>query len=99
MKEKKIVKRKVDNEPVKEDFSMKKIWKLLKETVSNFMGNDPMIYSAAIAFYTIFSLPAIILIMIAIASLIFGKDNVSGQLYNEISQAIGSDSAQTIQKI
>lgn len=99
MKEKKIIKRKIDNEAVKEDFSMNKIWKLLKETFSNFMGNDPMIYSAAIAFYTIFSLPAIILIMITVAGIVFGQENVSGQLYNEISQAIGSESAQTIQKI
>src|SRR5690606_468968 len=52
-----------------------------------------------IAFYTIFSLPAIILLMIAVAGLIFGEDNVSGQLYDEINQAIGPESAETIQKI
>lgn len=99
MEEKKIIRRKIEDEPIKEKFNIKNVWKLFKETISNFMGNNPMIYCAAIAFYTIFSLPAIILIMIAVAGLIFGEDNVSGQLYDEINQAIGPESAETIQKI
>lgn len=99
MEEKKIIKRKIEDEPVKQKFNNKGVWKLFKDTFSNFMGNDPMVYCAAIAFYTIFSLPAIILIMIAIAGAIFGKENVSGQLYHEINKAIGPESAETIQKI
>lgn len=58
-----------------------------------------MNYSAAIAFYMIFSLPALLVIVLMVAGSIFGEQAVSGELYVHIKDLIGPDSAEQVQKI
>lgn len=89
----------MEETPKEKPFKAKDVWKTLKETFSKFMSNEPMIYAAAIAFYTIFSLPAVILIIIKVAGTLFGEEAVSGQLYYQIESLVGSKSAETTQKI
>jgi membrane protein len=55
--------------------------------------------SSAIAYYTIFSLSPLLLILVSIAGLIYSKDAVTGRLYREMSGTIGSDSAAFIQSM
>ncbi|CAN5172367.1 YihY/virulence factor BrkB family protein [soil metagenome] len=77
----------------------KEIWFILKETFSKFFSEDPMNYSASIAFYTIFSLPAVLIVVLSVAGSIYGEQAVSGQLYYQIEFFVGSDSARQIQSI
>ncbi|MBV9152904.1 MAG: YihY/virulence factor BrkB family protein, partial [Alphaproteobacteria bacterium] len=51
-----------------------KIWDLLKDTVSGFMGDEALSRAASIAYFTIFSIAPLLVIVIAIASLVFGYD-------------------------
>lgn len=76
-----------------------KVWHLLKETFISYFREDPMSYSAAIAFYTIFSLPAILIVILVMAGTIFGEQAVSGQLFYQIEELVGAESALEIQKI
>lgn len=78
---------------------LKEIWIFLKETFSRFFSQDPMNFSAAIAFYTIFSLPAVLLIILVVAGSVFGEEAVSGELYYRIKELIGPDSAEQVQSI
>jgi membrane protein len=41
-----------------------KYWDITKQTVKKFLADNPVSFSAGIAFYTIFSLPAMLLISI-----------------------------------
>ena len=50
------------------------MWKLLKATVLSFIEDEALSRGAAIAFYTVTSLAPILLIVIAIAGLAFGRD-------------------------
>lgn len=74
-------------------------WKLTKLTFKEFTDDRPLDYAAIIGFYTIFSLPAVLIIMIRIAGSVFGQDAVKGQVVQQISGLVGRDSAEQIQNI
>jgi hypothetical protein len=48
-------------------------WKLMKETVLAFIDDEALSRGAAIAFYTVTSIAPVLLIVIAIAGLVFGS--------------------------
>ena len=75
------------------------IFKLLKAAFINWYDRDPFREGAIIAYYSIFSLPGLLVVVITLAGYFFGADAVSGQLNSQISQAVGEDSAQMIQAI
>lgn len=77
----------------------KKIWDLFKTTSKRWYERDPFRQSAIIAYYTIFSLPGLLVVVVTSAGYIFGADAVSGRLHSEISQAMGSSTADQIQNI
>lgn len=78
---------------------LKEIWAITRETFSSFFSRDPMNFSASIAFYTIFSLPAVLIIVLVVAGSVFGEKAVSGELSYRIEELIGPDSAEQVQKI
>ncbi|MGK7392467.1 MAG: YihY/virulence factor BrkB family protein [Candidatus Cyclobacteriaceae bacterium M2_1C_046] len=78
---------------------LKNIWFILKETIGKFIKDNPMSYSAAIAFYTIFSLPGILMVTVAIAGTAYDAELVQSELFNQIEQLIGPQSAQEINKV
>ncbi len=78
---------------------VKSTWELTKETFIDFFDDNPMDYAAIIAFYTIFSLPAVLIITIRIASAAFGQEAVRGEIVNQISNVIGRESAEQVQSI
>lgn len=52
---------------------------------------------AAISYYTVFSLAPLLVIVIAIAGAVFGRDAVTGQIVAQLSGLIGKDGAQVVQ--
>jgi membrane protein len=56
-------------------------------------------HGAAIAYYTLFALAPVLLVVIAIAGVVFGDEAVRGQLVNEIARLIGRDGAEAVQAI
>lgn len=72
---------------------------LLKETVSEFMEDKAMRLSAALAYYSVFSLAPLLVIAISIAGAIFGKDAARGAIQYQLTGAIGSDSALAVQEM
>ena len=76
-----------------------KILKLLKAAFIKWFDRDPFREGAIIAYYSIFSLPGLSVVVITLAGYFFGADAVSGQLNAQISTAVGKDSADMIQSI
>lgn len=74
-------------------------WKILRTATLAFIDGQAFTYSASLAFYTIFSLPAILLIAIWIASIIFDQATVQEALVNQVSSLVGSSSADEVQRI
>ncbi|AFL82091.1 putative membrane protein [Aequorivita sublithincola DSM 14238] len=76
---------------------MMKFLKLLKETYLSWDKNDPWAKSAIIAYYALFSLPSLLIIIVHFAGVFFGREAVQGRITGEISGLIGEGSADLIQ--
>ncbi|QCR22679.1 YihY/virulence factor BrkB family protein [Pontibacter sp. SGAir0037] len=78
---------------------LKPAWTLTKSTFQEFFDDRPMDYAAIIGFYTIFSLPAVLIITIRIAGAAFGQEAVKGEVVRQIGGIVGQNSAEQIQVI
>jgi membrane protein len=74
-------------------------WDVFKQTVINFFQDDSFSYASSIAFYTIFSLPAILIIALSVGATVYERDIVQEELINQISRLIGPDSAAEMERI
>ena len=79
-------------------FSLKNIWSILKQSFSDFIDNKVFKLSAALAFYTIFSLPAMLIIIISVSGIFYGREAIEGTLYHQIAAFVGNDAALQIQQ-
>ncbi len=72
---------------------------LLKRALSGWMDDKALRLSAALAYYSIFSIAPLLVITIGIAGLVMGREAVSGQLYGELKGYVGPQSAEAIQSM
>ncbi len=72
-------------------------FKILKAAFSGFMDDRALKFSASLAYYTIFSLAPLLLLMISVAGLVLGKDAIQGKVFEEINGVVGNDAAKQIQ--
>ncbi len=79
--------------------SSKKTWYLLKETFNGFTEDDGLKLSAALSYYTIFSLPPLLIIIISLSGFFFGAEAVRGELFGQINGLVGNNAALQIQEI
>jgi membrane protein len=81
------------------DMDLKTIWELLKETFSDWSEDKASRLAAALAYYTIFSIAPLIIIVIAVAGLVFGREAVQGQIEGQLQGLVGKDGAGLIQEM
>lgn len=73
-------------------------WNVLKKSVSKFIEDDILTHSAALSYYTIFSLPPLLLIVLSITKLFYKADAVKGVLFAQIEVLVGNEGAQLLMK-
>ena len=71
----------------------------LKELFSHFFDSNTFQKGAALAFYAVFSLLPMIMIITAVLGLVFGSQAVSGEIYAELKEILGQDAALQIQNL
>ena len=76
----------------------KNIAKLFGETIDGFIADNALKLSAALSYYTIFSLPPLLIIIISLSGVFFGADAVSGQIFEQIKLLVGNSAALQIQE-
>ncbi|MBI2731491.1 MAG: YihY/virulence factor BrkB family protein [Sphingobacteriales bacterium] len=74
------------------------MWTIIKQSFADFINNKVLKLSAALAFYTIFSIPAMLIIIISVSDLFYGRAAVEGTLYKQISGFVGHEAAIQIQR-
>lgn len=74
-------------------------WDVLKETITEFIEDNAIKFSASLAYYTIFSLPPMLMVIISLSGFFFGKEAVQGKVYYEISNVVGPKIAFQIQEM
>src|SRR5690606_39791149 len=77
----------------------KDTWVILKQSVTGFTSEDCMKYSASLAYYTIFSLGPILVLMISLAGIFYGEDAIRGKVFTELNELIGSSAAMQVQEM
>jgi membrane protein len=76
-----------------------KIWCLCRESWLEFLDVNPFQMGAALAYYAVFALPPVIVIMINSAGIVYGKEAVKGEIYQSMREYIGKEGAMELQKI
>ena len=80
-------------------FKIKNLGQLFKITFHEWYDKDPFRQSAIIAYYAIFSIPGLLVLIIAVAGYFFDRDIVNNNLIAQISETIGSEAALQIQEV
>ena len=75
------------------------MWGLVKASVWAWIDDYASSLGAAIAFYTIFSLAPILIIVIFVAGLVFGEETARTELMSQISQFVGQDAAAAVEGV
>ena len=70
---------------------------LLKDAASDWVDDGAMRLSSSLAYYAIFSLAPLLVIVISMAGLVFGEEAARGQLAQEISTLAGQGAGEAIQ--
>jgi len=78
---------------------LKKVFSLLKATFKAFTEDRALKMSAALAYYTIFALAPLIMILISLASIFYGKEATQNQVFNQLNGLVGNEAAMQIQDI
>jgi membrane protein len=78
---------------------MKKYWDSLKKAFSGFMDDNAFKLSASLSYYTVFSIGPVLIIIISLAGLFFGREAVQGRIYSQIKGLVGSEPAAQVQEI
>lgn len=75
------------------------IIELVKTIINGIGDHSLMTFAAAIAFYTIFSLPGLIITIVVVAGVFLGREAATGELTVQLSEFIGPDIAKSISDI
>ena len=73
------------------------LWQLLKETYTQWSAAKPFQLAASLAYYTLFSLAPLLLIAIAVAGLVLGREATEQQILTTFQGLVGPQGAQAIQ--
>lgn len=72
-------------------------WSMLKQMANSWLADYALSMGAALAYYTLFSLAPLLLIVIAVAGLVFGEDAARGEIAAQLRSLMGEEGAQVVQ--
>jgi membrane protein len=75
------------------------IWIILKEAYALFSDNKAMRMSAALAYYTVFSIAPMLIVIISLCDIFYGKEAIEGSIYGQIQGFVGKDAALQIEQV
>jgi membrane protein len=79
--------------------SVKAIWSLLHQTVLSWLDDYAPSMGAALAYYTLFSLAPLMLIVVAVGGMLFGQDAARGEIAAQLVLLMGSAGARAVQDL
>ncbi len=79
--------------------TLKDTFKILKATVTGFSEDRAMKLSASLSYYTIFSMAPLLLLLISLTGVFFGREAIQGEIFGQINGLLGNEAAAQIQEI
>jgi membrane protein len=83
----------------KSSLSLQHIWDLLRSTAIEWQANKAQRLSAALAYYTMFSLAPLLVILLALAGELWGEKVAESDLIAEIGTLLGNQSADAVRQL
>ncbi|MEO8109742.1 MAG: YihY/virulence factor BrkB family protein [Ginsengibacter sp.] len=77
----------------------KGIWEVLKNCFKGFSDDKVPKLSASLAYYTVFSLGPLLIVILYLCSIFFGRDAVEGSIFGQMQSFVGKEAALQIQEI
>lgn len=74
-------------------------WSLVKQAGNAWIDDYAPSMGAALSYYSMFSLAPLLLIVIAIAGLVFGEEAARGEVFGQIRGLLGTESAQAVEAV
>ena len=74
-------------------------WMLIKDTVNDFINDNALRRGSSIAYYTLFAIAPVLLIIVAIAGLALGHDAAHGAIVGQLSGLMGEETAKAIEEM
>lgn len=78
---------------------LRNIFSYIKKVFVEFSADNILKYSASLAYYTVFSIAPLLVIISTLSGIFFGKEAVNGELFNQLKGLIGAAAAIQIQEI
>lgn len=79
--------------------NIRQIWTLAKAAFSSWLDDYAPSMGAALAYYTMFSIAPLLLIVISTAGLVFGEEAVRGEIFGQLRGLMGDQGAQAVQSL
>lgn len=70
---------------------------LCKQSVASWKADYAPSMGAALAYYTVFSVAPLLLIVISVVGLVFGREQARGEIFAQLSELMGADGARGVQ--
>lgn len=80
-------------------FKISDLGKIFKITFNEWNKKDPFRQSAIIAYYSIFSIPGLLVLIITITGYFFSKEAVHQNIFDQVSSTMGADTAEQIKEM
>src|SRR6187551_1305992 len=74
-------------------------WQLVKGAVAAWIDDYAPSMGAALAYYTVFSLAPLLLIVVSIAGLVFGEEAARGEIFGQLAGLLGADAAKAVEEV
>ncbi|MFL6698161.1 MAG: YihY/virulence factor BrkB family protein [Vitreoscilla sp.] len=75
------------------------VWSLARETMTSWSEDYASSMGAALAYYTMFSIAPLLLIVISVAGLFFGEKAARGEIMDQLQGLMGAEGAQAVQAL
>ena len=83
--------------PMKQFFTA--AWQLINETFTGFSEHKITKLSGSLAYYTVFSMAPLLVVIISLAGFFFEKEAVEGEVYGVLRNFMGNDTAQQLEEL
>ncbi len=80
-------------------FKFKNIWGLIKDAGIGFSDDKVLKLSGALAYFTVFSIGPMLIVIMYFADLFWGREAIEGTIYGQIKGFVGPEPAAQIQEI
>jgi membrane protein len=79
--------------------TVKGIWQVVKKSFTGFSDNKVLKMSGSLAYYTVFSMAPLLILIISLCGLFLGQEAVQGRITEELSKFMGQDTAAQLQEM